>query len=143
MQRWLLPIAFSLIGLTPAPTPPTPDPPYIVEWVYKIKWGHQEEFFDLFKKDQLPILDRESQLGYVTQYTIYHPGLHTSEDQRWDYRVVITYTSYAAASHASEIEHQLFPDRAAYKRDETHRWEITEAHWDLPLRIVDPKAADD
>ncbi len=116
--------------------------PYLVEWVYKVKWGHSDEFLGLLKKYQLPILDREKQLGYVTQYTVYSPGLHTSEDQRWDYRVFITYKNQASASHSKEITRQLFPDQATFKREENYRWEITEAHWDLPIRVVDPNAAE-
>ena len=25
-------------------------PPYIVEWVYRAKWGYKEEFLQIFKK---------------------------------------------------------------------------------------------
>lgn len=119
------------------------DQPYLVEWVYKVKWGHADEFFDLFKKYQLKILEREKQLGYVLQYTIYHPGLHTSEDERWDYRVVIEYRNILAPAAEHRIERELFPDRETFRREEDRRWELVEAHWDLPLRIVDPNAPDD
>ncbi len=114
--------------------------PYIVEWVYKVKWGHADEFFDLFKKYQLKILDREKELGDVLSYTIYRPGLHTSEDERWDYTVVIVYKNILAPSQESVVERQLFPDRETLRRDENHRWELVEAHWDLPIRIIDPHA---
>ncbi len=117
--------------------------PYIVEWVYKVKWGHADEFFDLFKKYQLKILDREKQLGDVLSYTIYRPGLHTSEDERWDYTVVIVYKNILAPAQESVVERQLFPDRETLRRDENHRWELVEAHWDLPIRIIDPHAPQD
>jgi len=116
--------------------------PYIVEWVYRAKWGYKEEFFQIFKKYQVPVLDREKELGYVTNYTIYSPSLHTSEDQRWDYRVIIEYRDQASSGHAGEIEKQLFPDRATMKRDENRRWEITAVHWDLPIHVVDPKGSE-
>ena len=86
------------------------------------------------------MLEREKQLGYVNQYTIYTPTLHTSEDQRWDYRVIIEYKDQASSGHAAEITRQLFPDQATMKREENRRWEITLVHWDLPIRVVDPKA---
>ena len=117
-------------------------PAYVVEWVYRAKWGYKDEFFDIFKKYQVPVLDREKQLGYVTDYTIYSPSLHTSEDARWDYRVVITYKDQASSSHATEITKQLFPDQAALKRAENRRWELTLVHWDLPIHVVDPHAAE-
>jgi hypothetical protein len=116
--------------------------PFLEEWVYKVKWGHNEEFFDLLKKYQLAILERERQLGYVIQYTVYAPGLHTSEDQRWDYRVFIIYKNQASASHSKEVTKQLFPDQQTFKKEENHRWELTEAHWDLPIRVVDPNQQD-
>ena len=49
--------------------------PYLVEWVYKVKWGYADEFWQLFKKYQIATLNREKELGYVTSYTVYRPGL--------------------------------------------------------------------
>jgi hypothetical protein len=118
------------------------DEPFLEEWVYKVKWGHNEEFFDILKKYQLAILEREKQLGYVTQYTVYAPGLHTSEDQRWDYRVAIVSKNQGAARHEEEVARQLFPDQQAFKKAENHRWELVEAHWDLPVRVVELKTAE-
>jgi hypothetical protein len=82
-------------------------------------------------------------LGNVLHYTVYRPGLHTSEDQRWDYRVVIVYKNQIVPAQAQEIEKQLFPDRATFKREENHRWELIDAHWDLPIREIDPHASDE
>jgi hypothetical protein len=112
--------------------------PYLVEWVYKVKWGHADEFWQIFKKYQIATLNREKQLGYVTSYTVYRPGLHTSEDIRWEYRVLITYKNQVSSGHGSEVEKQLFPDQATRKREENRRWELTEAHYDLPIQIIDP-----
>ena len=71
------------------------------------------------------------------------PGLHTSEDARWDYRIIITYPNYEASRHEGEVQHQLFPDTAALNRDEDRRWELTVNHWDLPIHQIDPHAAQD
>jgi hypothetical protein len=32
---------------------------------------------------------------------------------------------------------QLFPDQDSYKKEEQHRFEILEAHWDLPIKDFD------
>jgi hypothetical protein len=114
------------------------DKPYLVEWVYKVKWGYADEFWQLFKKYQIATLNREKELGYVTTYTVYRPGLHTGEDTRWEYRIVITYRNISSSSHGSEVEKQLFPDQADMKRGENRRWELTEAHYDLPIHTIDP-----
>jgi hypothetical protein len=138
-------VALSVLQVTGAAqtTPATTDKPYLVEWVYKVKWGHADEFFDLFKKYQIKILDREKELGSVLQYTVYQPGLHVSEDQRWNYRVLVVYKDQAATLQEAIVEKQLFPDHGAFRRDENHRWELVEAHWDLPIREIDPHAADE
>ncbi len=126
----------------PAPARPAAKP-YVVEWVYRVKYGYQAEWWNIFQTYQIAILDREKQLGYVTGYTVTRPGLHTSEDARWDYRVIITYPNPAGAEHESEVDHQLFADRAAEARAEQRRWELTANHWDLPIQDVDPHAAED
>ena len=149
LRGWLvLASAFVLLGVAVRTSPGqqnsaiAQDEPLLEEWVYKVKWGHNEEFFEILKKYQLAILEREKQLGYVTQYTVYAPGLHTSEDQRWDYRVFIIFKNQAATKHEREVARQLFPDQQTFKKEENHRWELTEAHWDLPVHIVDPNGKD-
>jgi hypothetical protein len=118
-------------------------PPYLVEWVYRVKWGESDEFWRLFQKYQIPLLDKEKQLGRVLTYTVYRPGLHTSEDQRWDYRVVITYRDILATTQSRDLPKQVFPDQKTFKREENQRWSITVAHYDLPIREIDPHAADE
>jgi hypothetical protein len=110
---------------------------YEVEWVYRVRYGFIDEWWDLFRKYQIPILDRAKQLGYILDYRIYHPQFHTDEASRWDYRVEITYRDQEAGSHEEEIAQQLFPDTATRKREELRRWELTTNHWDLPIYQVD------
>jgi hypothetical protein len=135
-------IACLALSLWSAPTalaqPPKPGVTgYQVEWVYRVRYGFIDEWWDLFRKYQIAILDRAKQLGYIVDYRVYHPQLHTDEAARWDYRIEITYKDVASASHEEEIAQQLFPDAAARKRDENRRWELTVNHWDLPIFQVD------
>ena len=44
------------IGRLAAQSPATTST-YLVEWVYKVKWGHTDEFLEIFKKTQVPVLD--------------------------------------------------------------------------------------
>jgi len=139
----VLTVSFLLAQATPAQQSAkdgdaATEKPYVVEWVYKVKWGHADEYWQLFKKYQIAILNREKELGYVTSYTVYRPGLHTGEDTRWEFTVLITYKNQASSTHSREITNQLFPDQNALKRDENRRWELVEAHWDLPIRAIDP-----
>ncbi|WP_109488586.1 hypothetical protein [Occallatibacter savannae] len=116
--------------------------PYLVEWVYRVKYGYEDEWWQLFQKYQIATLDKEKNLGYVTSYQLFKPGLHAGEDSRWDYRVIIVYKDQASASHGGEVEKALFPDTTARKKDENRRWELTTNHWDLPIREVDPHSAE-
>ena len=123
---------------TASPSASGSEKPYLVEWVYKVKWGHADEFWQIFKKYQIAVLNREKELGYVTTYTVYRPGLHTGEDTRWEFCIIITYKNLASSNRGREVTKQLFPDQATLNREENHRWELTEAHYDLPIRIIDP-----
>ena len=122
----------------PASATPT-SKPTIEEWVYRVKYGSKEEWFRIFTKYQIAILEKQKQLGYVKEFTVYAPSLHTSEDSRWDYRVIILRASQDAPFGQSEdeIAKQLFPDQTSFKKDENRRWELTTNHWDLPIHIVD------
>jgi hypothetical protein len=35
---------------------------------------------------------------------------------------------------------QLYPDQETYKKEEQRRFEILDAHWDLPIKDVDLEA---
>jgi hypothetical protein len=124
--------------------PPAAQKPVIVEWVYRIQYGHQDEWWRIFKKYQIAILERQKQLGYVKEYTVFAPSLHTSEDSRWDYRVIIVRASEDPPPGQSEAEiaRQLFPDQGTFTREENRRWELTTNHWDLPIHVVNPDTAD-
>jgi hypothetical protein len=118
----------------------TQSAPYIVEWVYKVKLGHEAAFWQIFRKYQIATLNKEQEEGGVLKYEVFRPGLHTSGDHRWSYRIVIYYKEQSSPSRASAIEKMLFPDQAAMNRDEGRRWDLTEDHWDLPIRQTDPNA---
>jgi hypothetical protein len=133
-------VTSSIVGAAQSPAAAKPA---TVEWVYRVKYGYKDEWFHLFKKNQISILEKQKQLGYVKQYTVFAPSLHTSEDSRWDYRIIIVRTSVDAPPGQSEAElaKQLFPDQERYRQEENRRWELTTNHWDLPIHIVDTEAA--
>jgi hypothetical protein len=116
------------------------DQPYAIEYYYKAKWGHAEEFLALFKKNHYPVLKKEVELGRMVKVTIVTPRYHMTEDSRWDYRVTIVFKNSAIANDnfdSSGIIKQLYPDQETYKKEEQRRFEILDAHWDLPIKDVD------
>jgi hypothetical protein len=134
----ILPALLLLVGAATSTARAQARSPYIVEWVYKVKLGHEDEFWKIFQKYQVAVLNKEKEAGGVLRYEVFRPGLHTSEDHRWSFRVVIYYKDATSSSGAGAIEKQLFPDQAGLKREEGRRWDLTELHWDLPIRQVDP-----
>ena len=116
------------------------DRPFVVEYYYKAKWGHADEFIALFKKNHYPLLKKEMELGRILKVFATAPRYHTTEDGRWDYRTTIIFKNAEVAHDAFDsapLLKQLFPDQDTFKREEQHRFEILDAHWDVPIKDVD------
>ena len=117
--------------------------PYVVEYYYKTKWGHADEFITLFRKNHYPVLKKEVELGRMLRVYAVAPVYHTTEDGRWDYRVTIVYKNAAVAHDnfdSATLIKQLYPDQESYKKEEQRRFEILDAHWDLPIKDLDLEA---
>lgn len=133
-------MAFGVISHAKAQSGPATDKPFVVEYYYKTKWGHADEFIALFKKNHYPVLKKEVEMGRMLKVSAVAPFYHTTEDGRWDYRVTIVYKNATVAHDgydSSALLRQLFPDQETYKKEEQRRFEILDAHWDLPLKEVD------
>jgi hypothetical protein len=128
--------------LTPsfAPAQTAPGQPFTVEYYYKVKWGHADEFLRLFKKNHYTLLQKEVDMGRMLKVSVDQPRYHTTEDGRWDYRVTIVFKNATVANEPFEedsLKKQLWPDQDTYNREEQRRFEILDAHWDLPVKMVD------
>lgn len=115
---------------------------YTEEWVYKIQYGHQEEWWNIFQKYQIGELDELKRSGDVLSYSVVRANLHTDNAARWDFRVIVTFKDFATVgdvmAREDDILRKLFPDVDARKRGEMRRWELTLNHWDLPIAEIDP-----
>ena len=116
--------------------------PYAMEYYYKVQWGHQQEFLNLFLKNHYPLLMKEAESGRILSVKIEQPANHTTEDGRWDYRVTIRFKNSTVATTANPDEErfikQLWPDQKTYEREEQRRFEILLGHWDLPVTDITP-----
>jgi hypothetical protein len=125
-----------------SPSHGTPDQPYIVEYYYKVQWGHQQEFLQLFLKNHYPLLKKTVESGRMLSVTIEQPSNHMTEEARWDFRVAIRFKNSTLATTSNPDEErmirQLWPDQETYKREEQRRFEILLAHWDLPVTDITP-----
>jgi hypothetical protein len=116
--------------------------PYTMEYYYKVQWGRQQEFLQLFLKNHYPLLQKEVEGGRIVSVRIETPANHMTEESRWDYRVTLVFRNSALATTANPEEpaliKQLWPDQATFTREEQRRFEILLAHWDLPVTDVTP-----
>ncbi len=112
---------------------------FIVEYYYKVKRVHQEEFLTLFRKNHLPLLQKQVESGRILSLEITAPRYHMTERDRWDYRVTLVYRDVARSleGDSAELKRQLYPDQATFKREEERRFDILDAHWDLPITEVE------
>jgi hypothetical protein len=126
-----------------APPQGGPDQPYTLEYYYKVQWGRQQEFLQLFLKNHYPLLQKTVESGRMLSVKIETPSNHMTEDSRWDYRVTIRFKNSTLATTSNPDEDrlikQLWPDQGTYQREEQRRFEILLAHWDLPLTDITPK----
>ena len=107
---------------------------------YKVKWGHQEEFVDLFQKNHYPVLKEEIKAGRMTSVRTFVPTYHGDGRADWTFAVAITFKDTAAMmgpSGEEEIVRRLYPNHAQFLKEEQRRFEILDAHWDVPLNEVD------
>jgi hypothetical protein len=142
MRRTLAAILFLAVSVPIGARAQSPasDRPFVIEYYYKSKWGHADEFLKLFKKNHYPLLKKEAEMGRIVKVWMDQPRYHTTEDGRWDFRVTIVFKNAAIANEAIDeepIKKQLWPDQETYLREEQRRFEILDAHWDLPIKTVD------
>jgi len=113
-----------------------------VWYFYRVKWGFQDEFVRLFAKNHLPVLREEIKTGRVVSVRTFVPTYHGDGRADWTFAVVITYKSVDAMvgpSGEEEIQRRLYKDWATFQKEEVRRFEIVDAHWDVPLNELDLK----
>jgi hypothetical protein len=111
------------------------DEPVQVLYFYVTRWGAHDEFVSLFRKNHWPVLEEQLRTGRFTDVRMWTPRFHGDGRADWDVLVSITYRDWVAMeSHSeAEIAKRLFPDQEAFKREEARRFELLQAHWDVPL----------
>src|SRR6266550_2868370 len=132
MKNMLLAFAVSLVALPlraqGAPPQGAANQPYTMEYYYKVQWGRQQEFLQLFLKNHYPLLRKEQDGGRILSVRIETPANHMTEDSRWDYRVTLAFKNSTVATTANPDEQallrQLWPDQQTFAREEQRRFEI-------------------
>ena len=114
---------------------------YRAAYFYKVRWGFQEEFERLFLANHYPVLVAQKESGRIRAVEMYKPTFHGDGRSDWTFLVVITFRDWAAVGAKSEedaVIRRLYPDQETFKKQEQRRFELLEAHWDVPLTVVAP-----
>jgi hypothetical protein len=107
---------------------------FTVENYYKVKWGYAEEFINLWKKNHYPLLKKAIEKGDLISVVAEKPRLHSGEDTRWDFKVILVFKNAALAfdeNLTTPYKAALYPDADKLVKDEQHRFELLIAHWDI------------
>jgi len=108
-------------------------------YFYRVKWGYQEEWVDLFKRNHYPVLREEMQQGRITSVRTFVPSYHGDGRADWTFAVEIRYRDTAAMTDPGDtdaIVRKLYPDQPKFRKEEQRRFELLDAHWDVPLNEV-------
>ena len=113
--------------------------PITVDYFYKVRWGFHDEWLELFRRNHWPLLREGLRSGRYLDVSLHQPRFHGDGRADWDVLVTITYRDWAAIEDHSERDliAQLFPDGETYHREEQRRFELLDAHWDVPLEKLE------
>ena len=119
------------------------DQPYTVEYYYKVQWGHQQEFLELFLKNHYPLLQedcghRADALGQDRVTGLPHDGrwpLGLSGDDSLQEFDCGHHAPIPTKRHSSRSYGRT---RRLIKKKSSDRFEILLAHWDLPVTDITP-----
>jgi hypothetical protein len=89
------------------------------------------------------VLKAQKETGRITAVRTLVPTYHGDGRADWTFAVAITYRDTAAMTGPSgeeAIVKRLYPDQATFRKEEQRRFEILDAHWDVPLNELSMEA---
>ena len=107
-------------------------------YFYKVKWGSQEEFLDLFQRNHYPVLKARLDAGHYASIRTFTPTYHGDGRADWTFAVeLIERAGTTGTPSEEEVIKKLYPDQKRFREEEQRRFGLLEAHWDAPLNTVD------
>lgn len=114
--------------------------PATIEHYYRVKWGHFDEFYELFRKNHYPILKRLQETGHILEMHAAFPVMHAGESDRWDMRFTIVYANpkyIYEYVYGPDLMEELYPDQELFRQEEKERFALLLEHVDIPIRVDD------
>ena len=119
-------------------TGPAMAAPRTTWYFYKVKWGAQDEFLDLFQRNHYPVLKARLDAGHYASVRTFTPTYHGDGRADWTFAVELVERAGATGTPAEqEVIKKLYPDQKRFREEEQRRFELLEAHWDVPLNALD------
>ena len=120
--------------------------PIIVESYYRVRWGSEAEFKELYNRNEASLLQEMQRKGFISNLRFEEPFTHFPGDARWTLRATITYRDAAAAVEVDgpydrafeEARKRLRPDKKAFDAEQARRFALLEDHWDVIVTPFDP-----
>jgi hypothetical protein len=116
--------------------------PITVAYYYKIKWGYQDEFLELFKRNHYPVLEAQVKAGRMLKVEAYTPRFHGDGRSDWHFMTILVFKdweSFGDNTGDADLIKKLYPDQDKFKKEEQRRFQLLEAHWDVPLNSAPMK----
>lgn len=111
--------------------------PVTVAYFYKARWGHHDEFVDLYRKNHYPVMKALVESGHLLEVKTFTPRFHGDGRSDWTFLAVLVFRDWQAmqetGAEEEKIVRRLYPDQETFQQEERRRFEILEAHWDTPL----------
>jgi hypothetical protein len=120
--------------------------PVVVESYYRVKWGSEDEFKELYNRNEAALLFEMKNKGFVTNLRFDEPFTHIPGEARWTLRATITYRDAPAAVEIGgswdqaweEARKRLLPDKKIFDTEQARRFALLEDHWDVIVTPFEP-----
>ena len=121
--------------------------PVVVESYYRVKWGSEDEFKQLYNRNEAALLLEMQRRGFITNLRFDEPFTHFPGEARWTLRATVTYRDAPSAVETNgawdeaweEVRARLRPDKKVFDAEQARRFALMEDHWDVIVNAYDPK----
>ena len=113
------------------------DAPFIIEHSYWLKPGKTPLFLELFRKNKLPLLQKEATEGRILWMRLTRPRLRSDSESQPDVRLTIAWRDSSAAwddKDPSRFADGLYEDLRSREREERERDELVLRRSDVPVQ---------